>query len=98
MEACSSIVVKVLCYKPKGRRFETQGGERFLSVYLILLAALGPGVYSASNKNEYQKHKIMFLGSKAVVCKADCLYNVGSLTSQNPISLHILLRAQLYFY
>jgi hypothetical protein len=29
----------------------------FLSSYLILPAALGPGVYSASNRNEYQKHK-----------------------------------------
>jgi hypothetical protein len=29
----------------------------FSSLYLILPAALGPGVYSASNKNEYQKHK-----------------------------------------
>jgi hypothetical protein len=29
----------------------------FFSVYLILPAALGPGVYSASNKNEYQKQK-----------------------------------------
>jgi hypothetical protein len=26
-------------------------------VYLILPAALGPGVQSASNRNEYQKHK-----------------------------------------
>jgi hypothetical protein len=36
------------------------------SIYLILLAALGPGVYSASNRNDYRKHKkkIMFLGSK----------------------------------
>jgi hypothetical protein len=25
--------------------------------YLILPAALGPGVYSESNRNEYQKHK-----------------------------------------
>jgi hypothetical protein len=25
--------------------------------HLILLVALGPGVYSASNRNEYQKHK-----------------------------------------
>jgi hypothetical protein len=30
---------------------------RFLSSYLILPVALGPGVYSASNRNEYQKHK-----------------------------------------
>jgi hypothetical protein len=29
----------------------------FFSIYLILLAALGPGVYSASNRNEYQKQK-----------------------------------------
>jgi hypothetical protein len=29
----------------------------FLSSYLIIPVALGPGVYSASNRNEYQKHK-----------------------------------------
>jgi hypothetical protein len=29
----------------------------FFSACLILLAALGPGVYSASNRNEYQKQK-----------------------------------------
>jgi hypothetical protein len=29
----------------------------FFSIYLILLAALSPGVYSASNRNEYQKQK-----------------------------------------
>jgi hypothetical protein len=34
-------------------------------MFLILPAALGSGVYSVSNRNEYQKHKnIMFLGSK----------------------------------
>jgi hypothetical protein len=27
------------------------------SIYLILPAALGPGIYSASNINEYQKQK-----------------------------------------
>jgi hypothetical protein len=26
-------------------------------MYLIVPAALGPEVYSASNRNEYQKHK-----------------------------------------
>jgi hypothetical protein len=30
--------------------------RRFLNLP-NLLAALGPGVYSASNRNEYQKHK-----------------------------------------
>jgi hypothetical protein len=29
----------------------------FFSIYLILPAALGPGVYSASNRIEYQKQK-----------------------------------------
>jgi hypothetical protein len=47
----------MLCYKPEGRGFKTRWGEWFLSIYLILLAALGPGIYSASNRNEYQKHK-----------------------------------------
>jgi hypothetical protein len=31
--------------------------EVIFSIYLILPAALGPGVHSASNRNEYQKHK-----------------------------------------
>jgi hypothetical protein len=31
--------------------------EVIFSIYLILLAALGPRVYSASNRNEYQKRK-----------------------------------------
>jgi hypothetical protein len=29
----------------------------FQKIYLILPAALRPGVYSASNRNQYQKHK-----------------------------------------
>jgi hypothetical protein len=29
----------------------------FFSIYLILPAALGPGVHSASNRNEYQKQR-----------------------------------------
>jgi hypothetical protein len=31
--------------------------EFFFSIYLTLPAALGSGVYSASNRNEYQKEK-----------------------------------------
>jgi hypothetical protein len=29
----------------------------FFSIYLTFPAALGPGIYSAPNKNEYQKQK-----------------------------------------
>jgi hypothetical protein len=45
-------VVKALCYKPKGCLRPDQ--VNFFN--LPNLAALGPGVYSASNINEYQKH------------------------------------------
>jgi hypothetical protein len=54
--ARGSVVVKALCYKPDGRGFDNRWGE-FLKIYIILPAALGPGVYSASNRNEYQKQK-----------------------------------------
>jgi hypothetical protein len=33
-------------------------------IYLILPAALGSEVHSASNRNEYQKQKNIFLGSR----------------------------------
>jgi len=49
-----STVVKVLCYKSEGRWFDPSW-KSFRSHY-------GPGVDSASNKNEYQEH---FLGVKA---------------------------------
>jgi hypothetical protein len=50
-------VVKELCYKPEGQGFETGWGEWIFSIHLILPAILGPGVYSASDRNEYQKQK-----------------------------------------
>jgi hypothetical protein len=50
-------VVKALCYKPERHGFDIRGSDFFLKLYLILPAALGPRVYSASNINEYQEHK-----------------------------------------
>jgi hypothetical protein len=44
-------VIKSLCYKPEGRGFETH------EVNEVNAAAIGPGVYSASNRNKYQKQK-----------------------------------------
>jgi hypothetical protein len=57
-------VAKATCRKVAGSRPDEV--IFFFLIYLILPAALGPGVYSASNNNEYWKHytKIMFLGSK----------------------------------
>jgi hypothetical protein len=56
--ARGSVVVKALCCKPvrnPTRLF-------FFSIYLIFSAALRPGVYTASNRNEYQKQKNNFSG------------------------------------
>jgi hypothetical protein len=51
-----------LCCKPEVRVFDSDQVFEFLSIYLILSAALGPLVYSASNRNKHQKQKKMFLG------------------------------------
>ena len=56
MGDCGSTVVKVLCYKSEGRWFDYAIDiKSFRSHY-------GPGVESASNRNEYQEY---FLGVKA---------------------------------
>jgi hypothetical protein len=90
--ACGSVVVEALCYKPESRGLETRWAKWIVSLYLTLPAALGPGVYSASNTNEYRKQKKVF-GEYAWVWQphrhlwADCLDNVGSpehLTSYRP--------------
>jgi hypothetical protein len=63
-------VVDAVCYKQEGRGFETRWCDELFSVYLILPAGLGPGVYSAYNRNEYQRPV-----SKADRhLWADCLY------------------------
>jgi hypothetical protein len=51
--ARGNLVVKA-GYKPEGRGFETRWGE---ILNLSNPAALGPGVYSASNTNQYRKKK-----------------------------------------
>jgi hypothetical protein len=43
-----------------GRKVEGSSPDEvkiIFSIYLILPATLGPGVYPASNRNEYQKQK-----------------------------------------
>jgi hypothetical protein len=70
-----------------------------VSIYLIFPATLGPGVYSASNRNEYQKQKSNILGWQPYRhLWADCIDNEGSLTSHNPIGLQVLLQGYLYIF
>jgi hypothetical protein len=92
--AHGTVVLKVQCYKLEGHGSETQWGEWIFPIYLILPAALGHGICSASNNEmSARSRKIMILGGKAwPVCRADCLDTVGSLTSHNPIGLHGLLQ------
>jgi hypothetical protein len=42
---------RAFCYKPEGREIETRCSNRKFSINTILPAALGPGVYSASDRN-----------------------------------------------
>jgi hypothetical protein len=55
--ARGSVVVKALRSKPAGCGVGTRGDELISSTYLTFPAALGPGVHSAFNRNEYQKQK-----------------------------------------
>jgi hypothetical protein len=53
--AVGSIVVEALCYR--SRVGFPMKSLHFFLIYLILPAALGPGDYAASNRNEYQNEK-----------------------------------------
>ena len=58
-----STVVKVLCYKSEGRWFDPSGCHWILFIDIKFFRShYGPGVDSASNRNEYQEY---FLGVKA---------------------------------
>jgi hypothetical protein len=76
---------------PKFHEFERKRSQKYIASiqifskildillihYVILPAALGLGVYSDSNKNEFQKQKNFFLGSRALpVPKADNLATI----------------------
>ena len=56
------LVVKALRYKPAGRGFDSRWCRWNFSVTYSLRSHYGPGVDSASNRNEYQ---VYFLGVMA---------------------------------
>ena len=57
-----STVVKVLCYKSEGRWFDPSWCQWLFIEIKSFRSHYGPGVDSASNRNEYQEY---FLGLKA---------------------------------
>ena len=62
IEASGGVVVKALRYKPAGRGFDSRWCHWNFSVTQSFLLHYGPGVDSASNRNDYQ---VYFLGVKA---------------------------------
>jgi hypothetical protein len=71
-------------YKPESRRFDIRCDQWMFSIYLILTQPL-------TEINTRNRKK--FLRSTA-----DCLDNVESLTSHNPMGLHGLLQQNTYLY
>ena len=68
MGDCSSTVVKALHYKSEGRWFDPNWYQwifHWHKILQILRSHYGPGVNSASKRNEYQEY---FLGSKGGRC------------------------------
>ena len=60
--ARGGVVIKALCYKPAGRGFDSRWCHWNFSVTYSYRSHYGPGVDSASNRNEYQ---VFVLGVKA---------------------------------
>jgi hypothetical protein len=52
-------LVEALSYKPEGRGFDSRWCHWSFSLTLLVWSYYGPGVDSASNRNEYQEY---FLG------------------------------------
>jgi hypothetical protein len=55
--ARGNVVVKHSATSQKDAGSRPGEANEFVSIYLFLPATLGPGVYSAPNRNEYQEQK-----------------------------------------
>jgi hypothetical protein len=61
-EARGGVVDEALRYKSEGRGFDSRGCHWIFSLTDSFRSHYGPGIDSASNRNEYQEY---FLGVKA---------------------------------
>jgi len=96
-------LVEALRYKPEGRGFDSRWYHWNFSLILSFWPHYGPGVDSASNRNEYQEY---FLGVKAAGVRADNLttimcrlsWNLEASNSWNPQGLSRCVMGLLYLY
>ena len=100
----SSTVVKVLCYKSEGRWYDPSWCQWIFFIDIKYFRShYGPGVDSASNRNEYHEY---FLGGKGGRCVRLTTYhhpvplsrNLGTLTSWNPLGLSRPIMGLLYLF
>jgi hypothetical protein len=69
-------LIEALRYKQEGREFYSRWGHSIFQLTYPLQPHYGPGVESASNRNEYQESS---WGQREASVKADCLRKCGSL-------------------
>jgi hypothetical protein len=78
---CSLCIEETMPQAGKSLVRDPMMSNNSFSIYLILPAALGPLVYTSSNRNEYQKHNKIFLENRARPAqKADTLIAVSRLS------------------
>jgi hypothetical protein len=51
-------LIEALRYKPKGGGFDSRWGLRDFSLIWSFRSHYGPGVYSVSNRNQYQQYSL----------------------------------------
>jgi hypothetical protein len=86
-------LVEALRYKGEGRGFDSRKCHWKFSFPRSFRPHYGPGVDSASNRNEYQEH---FLRGKGGRCVG--LTTLGASTSWNPLGLSRPVMGLLYHY
>jgi hypothetical protein len=98
--ARGGVVVKALRYKPAGRGFDSRWCHWNFSVTESFRSHYGPGVDSASNRNEYQ---VYFFGVKAdggvrlplQACNGTALPLDFRVKIQRPLGLRVKFRVVL---
>ena len=99
-----ALLIEALRYKPEGRGFDAGWCQWNFSLTYSFRPQYGPGLDSASNRNEYQEYCLGGKGGRCVGITTlppscvDCLGNVGASASWNPKDLSRSVMGLLYVY